>query len=576
MRPAYYLIAIVLLALSATSFAQQAPFSDMSESAGINNTGRNYGVAFGDFDNDGREDIYISRHFEPNLLYRSLGNGQFVDVAASAGVASADNTTVSGWGDINNDGFLDLYLGNRSTPNTLYLNNGDGTFQDISESAGVNSGYLTRAVLFGDVDRDGFVDLYVANMNAPNFLYHNNGDNTFTDITVQANAEDFGVAMGSLFFDYDNDGDLDLYLTHDANQPNILYMNNGDGTFTDTSPFSGANIAAQGMGVDIGDVNNDGFLDLYITNLYSNELLINDGDGTFSLITETAGVGDMGMGWGTVWLDYDNDGLQDIYMSNDSYFTPFPNILYRNKGDQTFEIVSEGTPLESMFGGYGVAAADVNDDGLVDLLQANSGTNDGNQLFINDSQNDNNWIKFRLKGTVSNSFAIGAKVTALAGDIIHTDEVCAGSSYASQNSFHIHFGLGEQAVLDEVHIRWPNGLEETYYDLAVNQLYNVTEGEGLVSNTNSLTQAAIAANLSPNPVKSGHDAFLDIQLDRSTAVQLQLLNASGQLLYAEQALQLGAGQHQLPISTTSLSKGLVFVQLDTDYGSVVRKMLVLE
>lgn len=575
MKP-HYLLTLISLALSISLFAQQAPFSDMSEQAGINNVGRNYGVAFGDYDNDGREDIYISRHYEANLLYHSLGNGQFVDVAGSAGVASADNTTVSSWGDINNDGYLDLYLGNRSTPNTLYLNNGDGTFQDISESSGTNSGYLTRAVLFGDVDRDGFVDLYVANMNAPNFLYHNNGDNTFTDITEDANAQDFGVAMGSLFFDYDNDGDLDLYLTHDANQANILYMNDGDGTFTDTSPFSGANIAAQGMGVDIGDVNNDGFLDLYITNLYSNELLINDGDGTFSLITETAGVGDLGMGWGTVWLDYNNDGFQDIYMSNDSYFTPFPNILYKNKGDQSFEIVSTGTPLESMYGGYGVAVADVNDDGLVDLFQANSGTNDGNQLFINDINNDNNWIKFRLKGITSNSFAIGAKVTATAGDMIHTDEVCAGSSYASQNSFHIHFGLGGQEMLDEVHIRWPNGLEETYYDLAVNQLYNVTEGEGLLSNTNLSLLQALDIKLSPNPVKKGHEAYLDIKLEKATAVQVQVLNANGQIMHTERNQKLGAGQYQLPVATSILSEGLFFVKVEMGNGSVVRKMVVVE
>ena len=572
----HYLLTLIILVLSLPFFAQQAPFSDMSEEAGINNTGRNYGVAFGDFDNDGREDIYISRHYEPNLLYRSLGNGQFVDVAASAGVASEENTTVSGWGDINNDGYLDLYLGNRTTPNILYLNNGDGTFQDISESAGVNSGYLTRAVLFGDVNRDGFVDLYVANMNAPNFLYHNNGDNTFTDITVEANAEDFGVAMGSLFFDYDNDGDLDLYLTHDANQPNILYMNNGDGTFTDTSPFSGANIAAQGMGVDIGDVNNDGYLDLYITNLYSNELLINDGDGTFSLITETAGVGDLGMGWGTVWLDYNNDGLQDIYMSNDSYFTPYPNILYKNKGDLSFEIVSEGTPLESMYGGYGVAVADVDDDGLVDLFQANSGTNDGNQLFINDNSNDNNWIKFRLKGTESNSFAIGAKITALAGDMIHTDEVCAGSSYASQNSFNIHFGLGSQEILDEVHIRWPNGLEETYYDLAVNQMYNVTEGEGLVSNTHTESSPVLDIALSPNPVKKGNTAYLDINLQKEATIQVQILNAGGQIIHTERVQKLSAGQHQLPVYTDRLSEGMFFVKVSTTDGNVVKKIVVLE
>lgn len=477
----------------------QPLFFDGSAGAGIGHPGRNFGVAFGDYDGDGADDIYISRHNAPNLLYRAIGNGQFAEVATQVGIAHAGTTNVSAWGDFDNDGHLDLYLGNRDEPNILYHNNGDGTFTDISASAGVNSGHRTRAVLWGDVDRDGLIDLYVANLAAPNYLYRNNGDGTFTDITAAANAQDFGIAMGSLFFDYDNDGDLDLYLTHDANQPNILYRNDGTGHFEDVSVASGANIAAQGMGVDFADINHDGFFDLYITNLYENVLLLSNGDGTFTETGGPAGVDDLGMGWGTVFLDYDNDGYSDIYVSNDTYFAPFDNLLYRNLGNATFEIVSEGTPLSSPMAGYGVATGDVNSDGKPDLLLVNAGSQDGNQLFLNSTENGHHFIKVRLRGTESNAAAIGARVTLEANGQVQMDEVCAGMGYASQNSFTLHFGLGEAPVIDRLSIRWPNGAVEIYEGLAVDQHYLITEGEGWVTNAPPTAKAANEMKIWPNP-----------------------------------------------------------------------------
>lgn len=492
-------LCFLLFALNVRLLTAQPLFFDGSDGAGIGHPGRNFGVAFGDYDGDGADDIYISRHNAPNLLYRAIGNGQFAEVATQVGIAHAGTTNVSAWGDFDNDGHLDLYLGNRDEPNILYHNNGDGTFTDISASAGVNSGHRTRAVLWGDVDRDGLIDLYVANLAAPNYLYRNNGDGTFTDITAAANAQDFGIAMGSLFFDYDNDGDLDLYLTHDANQPNILYRNDGTGHFEDVSVASGANIAAQGMGVDFADINHDGFFDLYITNLYENVLLLSNGDGTFTETGGPAGVDDLGMGWGTVFLDYDNDGYSDIYVSNDTYFAPFDNLLYRNLGNATFEIVSEGTPLSSPMAGYGVATGDVNSDGKPDLLLVNAGSQDGNQLFLNSTENGHHFIKVRLRGTESNAAAIGARVTLEANGQVQMDEVCAGMGYASQNSFTLHFGLGEAPVIDRLSIRWPNGAVEIYEGLAVDQHYLITEGEGWVTNAPPTAKAANEMKIWPNP-----------------------------------------------------------------------------
>ncbi len=546
----------------------QPLFFDGSAGAGIGHPGRNFGVAFGDYDGDGADDIYISRHNAPNLLYRAIGNGQFAEVATQAGIAHAGTTNVSAWGDFDNDGHLDLYLGNRDEPNILYRNNGDGTFTDISASAGVNSGHRTRAVLWGDVDRDGLIDLYVANLAAPNYLYHNNGDGTFTDITAAANAQDFGIAMGSLFFDYDNDGDLDLYLTHDANQPNILYRNDGTGHFEDVSVASGANIAAQGMGVDFADINHDGFFDLYITNLYENVLLLSNGDGTFTETGGPAGVNDLGMGWGTVFLDYDNDGYSDIYVSNDTYFAPFDNLLYRNLGNATFEIVSEGTPLSSPMAGYGVATGDVNSDGKADLLLVNAGSQDGNQLFLNSTENGHHFIKVRLRGTASNAAAIGARVTVEANGQVQMDEVCAGMGYASQNSFTLHFGLGEAMVIDRLSIRWPNGAVEIYEGLAVDQHYFVTEGEGWVTSVHEQAKAPFVFRVWPNPVHE--ELWLEYGANgQGRGGQLYIFDASGRSIAA--LLLEAAGK--VKISTSNWVAGTYFLVARSADGSVLKQVV---
>lgn len=486
----------------------QLSFSDISMTAGFNNTGPNRGIAIGDFDNDNDEDVYVSRRGEANLLYRNNGDGTYTNIAESLGLAHAGVSTTSVWGDLDNDGDLDLYLGNVDEPNVLYQNNGDGSFTDISIDAGVDIIGNPLSVLVADVDLDGYLDIYVANFDLDNALFKNNGPDpltgqvSFTNIVMESGTNDPQYSMGAVFFDYDNDGDPDLYLTHDGNQDYILYQNDGAGNFTDVSVASGTNYSGQGMGVDFGDINNDGWLDIYITNLSYNTLYLNNGDGTFTDISNTAMITDPGMGWGTTFVDYDNDGYQDIYMVNDSYFSPLPNILYKNNGDNTFSIVSENSPIGSMYAAYGAACTDMDDDGLMDIFIANSGQNDGNQLFKNESTNTGNWFKLKAIGTISNRSAVGAKVTIEAGGEIFTDEISGGSGFASQNSFTLHFGLGDSEVIDLMTIRWPNGLVETYPDLSVNQLMIATENESLSVSNSNIEALDFKVEAFPNPVSS--------------------------------------------------------------------------
>lgn len=242
------------------SAAAQDAYREIMSVRDISFKGENRGVAVGDYDNDGDDDIYISVANGANQLYKNLGNDQFVDVAATAGVNFGAGSRMAVWGDLNNDGHLDLYLANYNINDVLYVNNGNGTFTNITISAGINNFNLPLSVNMCDVDLDGLLDIYVANFRAENVLYHNNGNFTFTNYIYPSNARDDKHSMGAAFFDYDNDGDSDLYLTHDGGIPNILYQNNGKGYFTDVSAQAGVNYSGQGMGTDFGDFNNDGFL----------------------------------------------------------------------------------------------------------------------------------------------------------------------------------------------------------------------------------------------------------------------------------------------------------------------------
>jgi hypothetical protein len=280
--------------------------------------------------------------------------------------------------------------------------------------------------------------------------------------------------MGTIFFDYDNDGDQDLYLLNDGTE-NVLYANDGSGTFDDVSASSGLDFYCSCMGLDIADYDEDGHFDIFVTNYGANLLFRNNGDGSFSEIGSDMLLNDPGVGWGTAFFDYNNDGQPDIHMVNSSNFGAYPNMLYKNNGGVSFTEVSEGSNFEGPFPSFGSATADINNDGSVDFFLANwSASGQGNRLFIN-QDSANNSVEIKAIGKTSNYSAIGAVIKLTIGDTILMDQVTAGASYASQNSLTLHFGVGNQLVIDELLIKWPSGIEEKYSDLSVNQLYTVTE-----------------------------------------------------------------------------------------------------
>lgn len=452
-------------------------FTAISEAAGLDDASNARGVAVGDFDGDGNDDVYFSNSGQANVLYRNNGDLTFTDVTESAGVGGGEIfSNCASWADYDNDGLIDLYVGNHNVSNVLYKNNGDGTFTDVTIDTGVGDSGFCRSVIWADINGDNFLDLYVSNMNMSNLMYINQGGEYFLDEVEATNTDDNLVAQASIFFDYDNDDDLDIYLVHDADQANILFQNNGEGEFQNVAAAAGVNFEANGMGVDVADYNGDGFLDLFFSNLGDNTLMSNNGDGTFSNVTEAAGVFDGGMGWGAFFFDYNNDRWPDVYVCMDSNFAPIQNKLYENQGDSTFVLASQEDESASSNSGFGSASIDIDSDGKLDIICSTNGLSTPNLLLQNNSP-AGNWIGFSLEGVESNYCAIGARIEIAHEAGIQIDELNAGASWASQNSMRLHFGLGEVEELEEIIIHWPSGYSESFTEFEINQYHHVVEGQ---------------------------------------------------------------------------------------------------
>jgi enediyne biosynthesis protein E4 len=493
------------------------------------------GGAFLDYDNDGYLDIYLvnGAHLPDlkksdasyfNRLYRNNGNGTFTDVTEKAGLIGKGYSGGVTVGDYDHDGNEDLYV-TTYRGNILYHNNGNGTFTDVTDRAGVSDGKWSTSAGFFDYNKDGNLDLFVAHYVNFTFennvackdwegrryychpdvydgladtLYRNNGDGTFTDVSKAAGISNpQGKGLGVVMADYDDDGHIDIFVANDA-VANFLYRNRGDGTFEDVTLNSGTGYDKNGrpqscMGTDWGDYDRDGRLDLIVTNLEfeTHTLYHNKGDGTFDDFTQETGLAAATFyfaGWGTKFLDFDNDGFLDLFVVNGGLLDNVElykkgvtyaqrKLLLKNVNGKFVDDTSRyGRDLSKPTVGRGAAFGDYDNDGDVDILVLNNGQPPN--LLRNDGGNLNHWLEIKLIGTRSNGNAVGAKATVVAGEWKQVDQVKGGGSYLSANDYRLHFGLGNMSQVDLLEIKWPSGQVERRKNIKADQILTIREDSG--------------------------------------------------------------------------------------------------
>jgi len=533
--------------------ADEAPirFVDDADRAGVADLAVNStGPTFVDYDQDGDVDIFVptEAHLEDhgNRLFENDGQGRFTDVAVERGVDNGKGLARgASWGDIDNDGDMDMIVANmpsssrgvKQVPHTVYKNllveTGQPNFENVTVPAGlmrvgnendakVGGISVTGAgVAWGDYDNDGYLDLYVKlpDYDVDNVLFRNNGDGTFVDVTDQSGAGILGKvlkanAQGSPnWTDFDQDGWLDLLVTVEGDR-NIVFLNSGDGTFTDITrnrkPPRALALLNPGNanGACIGDIDNDGDMDIFLpTADQANRLVISrfaeTGKVRFDDITLTSGIGDLGGARGCAMADFDNDGFLDIYVNNGGEsnvlindvirmpvfvqfyiaWEPAYNKLYRNNGDNTFTDITDGSGAEGFGIGSGVGAADINDDGYPDLFVTNRtyysmgqrvGIEQRNQLLLN-TGGDNNWIRVALVGTQSNRSGYGARVKLVSGELVQYREHTSAHGYNSANDPRLLFGLGKHDSIDYIEVTWPSELVQKIDDVDPGQTVTITE-----------------------------------------------------------------------------------------------------
>jgi enediyne biosynthesis protein E4 len=490
------------------------------------------GVCVADFDGDGWQDIYFVNGRDlynrgisvSHALYRNNGDGTFTDVTEKAGVPGTGYGLGCVWGDFNNDGFPDLFV-TQYGRNVLYRNNGNGTFTDVTDKAvvaGMESGAFHSGAVFFDYDRDGWLDLYVGSYVAlgdkrycalsevlsscapseyrgsPDALYHNNRDGTFTNVTAAAKIyQPEGKNLSVAAADYDNDGWPDLFVANDGVNA-YLYHNERNGTFKEIGLSSGMALSSQGrvmaaMCISLGDYDNDGQLDLYISDFQrsSDHLWHNEGKGLFDEVSDQAGITrptrDV-LSFGGGFFDYDNDGWLDLFIANGHVYPEVEqaspgthykqiNSLLHNEGNGRFTDVGKwsGNGFENPYVGRGAAFADFDNDGFVDVVVANNG--DSPLLLHNSGGNGNHFLNFRLLGTKSNRDAMGARIHVVTGSTSQIREIAGGGSYLSQSDLRANFGLGKAQRAETVEVVWPSGLQQVFHNVEADKFYVIEEGK---------------------------------------------------------------------------------------------------
>ena len=553
-------------------------------------------VNFIDINNDDKLDIFISNGpsgGQDNFLYINNGDGTFSSLVNDPIVEDFGKSDGATFADVDNDGFIDAFVVNwYGQDNFFYHNNGNGSFSYLPNVEMGEIGTHSETASWADIDKDGLVDLYVSNSGQnnsaeENLFYKNNGNLNFSRLTNGDFVTETDFSRSVNFTDYDNDGDLDLFVTNESNQANDLYQNEGDGTFVKIESGLIVTSHKKSMSSSWGDIDNDGDLDLFVANAgyfeeQANQLFRNEGNGQFTDITSLEMSADMGCNYGSTFADYNNDGYLDLFVgSGYCSASKLKDFLYKNDGMGNLIRDTESIPDIPQKCSFGAAWGDYDNDGFLDLMiaQCRNGTGQlahANSLFHNNG-NANNWIKIKLQGVESNRSAIGSKVrikTSVNGvSMWQLREISAQSGYCSQNSLLAHFGLGVATEVDSIIVEWPNGLIQVLEHQNSNLLLKITEGV-VDATINPAVFTQIDLQCSPNPV---HDILeIKLQFNKLQTIKsnmaLLVFDNLGRKVYSNKLDNVNS-IFNYSVDTKKWLPGLYFVQIQGEGYCFSKKIM---
>ncbi len=578
----FVLVLVVALLPAGSVLALDMWFTDITDSTVVGDTAHTYGSCLGDYNGDGDLDIFSGNIILTSNLYRNDGGMVFVRVTEEAGFTGLVEAKGSSMADYDNDGDLDIALVGWGK-DRFYINNGDGTFTDYTDQSNFAAGDSVQGMsaVWADYDGDGYVDLFVANIDGPSVLYQNQGDGTFADVTSGAGIDCNYAGTGSTWFDFDDDGDQDLFVGRYLGYPDHLYRNEGVGAFTEVAEEAGVAGADSSFGCAVGDIDGDGDLDLYVSKFNgAGSLYQNNGDGTFLDITASAGASISGCGTGCSFEDFDLDGDLDLYVG--CFYTE--NHMLQNDGTAFFTDVTSVAGVGDYGAqrtGVGIVSGDLDGDGDVDIY---CGNHKRNTLFRNDTSGRllaaGNWLVLRLEGTSSNRSAVGAKVLVTTAAGTQVRHVTAGSGVCSMSSLQLEFGLGSDTD-PEVEIRWPSGIVESgtlnspgYVDVVEGMFPGVAEKKV----SPRISDRFLLHQNRPNPFASA--TTIRFEMPMSGRVALRVYDVSGRPLCDLVNEDVSAGVHTVTwdgaASGDRLPEGVYICRFSVGGVSETRKMILLK
>jgi len=583
----FFLLPVIVLTTAGPFFAQTI-FTKITNSPVVTTPGDSRSVNWIDVDGDEDLDLFITNGPEQgqnNFLYLNDGSGGFTLMTGDPIVQDNKPSDGATWADFDNDGDNDCFVVNWYDVNNLfYKNKGDGTFEQVTTGNLVTDGGYSETASWGDFDNDGDLDLFVTNsglaaslpVEKRDFFYRNNGDGTFSKITTGAPVTDALLTRSVNWTDFDLDGDLDIFTTNENNENENLYRNDGNETFTKLTNSPLVTNGGSTMSSSWGDFDNDGDLDVFLANAPGNDALFrNDGNETFTKVTSDPVVTSGGNSFGSQWADVDNDGDLDLFVTNAFGSGLLKNFLFWNDGDGSFTRDTAEVVSKDMGWSYGCAFGDYDRDGDLDLAVANCyNASQPDYLYENHaSENGNNWLVVNCVGTTSNRSAIGAKVrvTATIGgqQVTQLREISAQSGYCGQNQLAPHFGLGDAEKVT-IEVQWPSGIEQVFGNIFPNQYITIAEN-GDVTSTNSPLSGGKGLRMfppAPNPFRDS--VVITWEQDEAADLLFEIADLQGKIIFSEKK-NVAAGKHDwrwngLDMSGSKVPNGVYVVTLKSEKG----------